>query len=305
MGARQADRLFIWPNDIFIVSQSRGSLAVLTALMPDQKVPGATNPPWAKESSLPKAVFAAQAQTTYRDDQLKSFFLKNFAAQTVTNRITTKALQFPLCREDSLPPVSGRFNYWCHYDLATQNFQTTVTTPLSAVDELQAGDEPPIWLRYDRTPLSLTAVQPVGLYINGAGEYQDKPGVAGNCYETTNPDDAARRCFDVHHPHFGLKLRLKWQGFPATGRKSYVNVEYANTQNAAQREAAAAKLVENYYCFFMGYQTADGVLHEQLSSQAATARENYVTEEDKYRQPPDKIGPAPCMLSELQPWTGI
>jgi hypothetical protein len=299
-----ANRLYIWPEDIFIVSQSRGSLAVLTALMPNQKVPGATNPPWAKESSLPKAVFAAQAQSTYRDDQVKSFFLKNFATQTVTNRITTKELQFPLCRQDSIPPVSGPFNYWCQYDLATQDFQTTVTTPLSAVDELQPSDEPPIWMRYESMPLSLTTVQPVGLYVNGKGEYQEKTSVPENCYETTNVNEAPRKCFQVHHPHFGLKLRLKWLGFPVVGRKSYVYVEYANTQNAAQREAAAARLVKNYYCFFMEYETADGVVHEQLSEPAETARMTSVIEENNSRLPPDKIDPNQCRLSELQPWTG-
>lgn len=295
-------RLGIWPNDIFIVSQSRGSLAVLTALMPDQKIAGATNPPWAKESSLPKAVFAAQAQTTYREDQLKSFFLKNYATQTVTNRITTKDLQFPLCRQDSIPPVSGPFNYWCHFDLSTQDFMTVVTTPLSAVDELQASDEPPIWMRYERMPLLLTAVQPVGLYVNGKGEYQEKTTVPANCYETTNLDEAARKCFDVHHPHFGLKLRLKWQSFPAAGRKSYVYAEYANTQNAAQQAIAAAKLVKGYYCFFMAYETADGVVHQQLSDDAETARMASVITENEFREP--DIDPDPCMLSELQPWTG-
>jgi hypothetical protein len=298
-----ANRLYIWPEDIFIVSQSRGSLAVLTALMPNQKVPGATNPPWAKESSLPKAVFAAQAQTTYRDDQVKSFFLKNWASNPVTNRITTKELQFPLCRQDSIPPVSGPFNYWCHFDLSTQDFMTVVTTPLSAVDELQASDEPPIWMRYERTPLSpMSSVQLVGLYVNGAGEYQDKANVDANCYETTNVDEAARKCFDVHHPHFGLKLRLKWLGFPAAGRKSYVYVEYADTRNAAQREIALAKLVDNYYCFFMQYQTADGVVHQQLSPEAETDRMNSVIRENLTRDP--DIDPNQCRLSELQPWTG-
>jgi hypothetical protein len=106
----------------------------------------------------------------------------------------------------------------------------------------------------------------------------------------------------VHHPHFGLKLRLKWLGFPVVGRKSYVYVEYANTQNAAQREAAAARLVKNYYCFFMAYQTADGVVHQQLSPAAETDRMNSVIAENEFREP--DIDPNPCRLSELQPWTG-
>jgi hypothetical protein len=228
--------------------------------------------------------------------------LKNLASQTVTDRIIKKKLQFPLCRQDDIPPVSGPFKYWCHYDLATQDFQTTVTTPLSAVDELQASDEPPIWMRYERMPLSLATVQPVGLFVNDAGEYQEKTSDAVNCYETTNLDEAARKCFDVHHPHFGLKLRLKWLGFPATGRKSYVYVEYADTHTAAQREIAAAKLVKGYYCFFMAYQTADGVVHQQLSADAETARMSSVIAENPFREP--DIDPSPCMLSELQPWTG-
>jgi hypothetical protein len=302
-------RLGIYSNDIFLVGQSRGSLAILTALMPDQKKSslGAGDPVYLLESSLPRAVFGVQAQTTYRDDQLKGFFLKQYASSTVTNRITTKpgGLQYPLCREVPGNPPSGRFDYWCQYDFSKQDFQTVVATPLSMVDELEKKDEPSIWIRYERTPSSLATVQPVGLYVNDKGDYQDKPNIdsnAANCYETTIASEAALKCFDVHHPHFGLKLRKKWEGFSALNRKSYVFVQYANTSNSTERQTAISKFFQNYYCFFMEYQTADGTIYEQLSAEAEGERFSSVVLENGFRPLGEKIDPNQCRMRETDPW---
>jgi hypothetical protein len=180
-----------------------------------------------------------------------------------------------------------------------------LNTPLSMVDELDTNDAPPIWLRYDRTPLSLSTVQPVGLYVNNKGDYQDKPNIdsnAANCYETTVAAEAALKCFDVHHPHFGLKLRQKWLGFPAAGRTSYVFVQYANTNTSTERAEARANFFDDYYCFFMSYQTADGTVYQQLSTEAEKARSDSVKEENKTRPIQDKVDPNPCTLSETGSW---
>jgi hypothetical protein len=302
-----ADKLRIDPNNIFLVGQSRGSLSVLTALMVDQKKQtlAAGDDAYLAYPSIPNAVFAAQAQTSYRDDQLKSFFLKNYASTAVTSNIVSKPLQFPLCREFG---GSGRFDYWCHYNKSVQSFASTVATPLSAVDEL-GKTEPPIWLRYDRAPASLTTVSPVGIYVNNAGDYQDQPDIdnnAANCYEATTVADAdkALKCFDVHHPHFGLKLRQTYLSLGSSGRTSYVFVQYADTKNPQDRADAGMRFYDNYYCFFMKYKTADNVVHETLTLDGEQKRKLSVEIENNFRR---QIGDPvvdenPCILSENDVW---
>jgi hypothetical protein len=103
-------KLRIDRDNVFLVGQSRGSLSVLTALMGDQKKAtlDAADPPYLAESSLPNAVFAPQAQTTYIDAQLKDFFIKRYASPAVTSLILAppKQLQYPECREFSATPKS-------------------------------------------------------------------------------------------------------------------------------------------------------------------------------------------------------
>jgi hypothetical protein len=303
-----ADTLHIDPLNIFLVGQSRGSLAVLTALMGERKKPaaGAGDPPWVTQSSLPNAVFAAQAQTTYRDTQLKNFFINRWATQTVTDRIVAGPVQFPLCREfpNNPPNQRGRFDYHCHYDLATQDFSNTIVTPLSSYDELDANDEKPIWTRYDRTPTTTAAITKSGLYVNDPGEYQDNPDIdnnGDNCFETLDADKKVLKCFDVHHPNFGTKLRLKWEGL--LNPKSHVIVQYANTANAIERTAARLGFFTNYYCFFMKYKPLVGPERQTITAEGETLRKKSVILENTFRLPPTpQVEPEPCTLFESDAW---
>ncbi len=296
-----AGTLGIDPLNIFLVGQSRGSLSVLTALAADQKktVLNAGDELYLAQSSAPRAVFAAQAQTTYVSSEIETTFLKNYASTQVTNQILAKNVQFPDCREFT---TSGRFDYRCHYDHAVQFVDNTIGTPVSAIQEM-GKTEPPIWLRYDRTPPSLANVSLVGTYVNNAGAYQaqiDIDNNSANCYEA----DKSVGCFDVHHPNFGLKLRKTYLALPAAGRTSYVFVQYAVTSDAAGRALAGSKFYENYYCFFMKYQTADGILHQTISTDGEMKRKASVDAENAIRiinnQP--TIGREPCSISETGVW---
>jgi hypothetical protein len=301
-----AAKLRIDPLNIFLVSQSRGSLAVLTALMSDRSKPvQAGDPPWANQSSLPNAVFAAQAQTTYRDTQLKSFFINRYASTAVTNLIVAQPVQFPLCREFPTQPLNqrGRFDYHCHYDLATQDFTNTVVTPLSSYDELDASDTKPIWTRYDRTPTTTAGITKSGLYVNDPGDYQDKPDIddnGDNCFETPDADKKVLKCFDVHHPNFGAKLRLKWQGL--VNPLSHVIVQYANTRNTTERIAARQGFFTDYYCFFMQYQPAGGAVISTLTTEGDDKRVASIDIENLSRPANQQIPTDKCTLRESAAW---
>jgi alpha/beta hydrolase fold len=299
-----ADTLHIDKDNIFLVGQSRGSLAVLTALMADQaKTPVGADPPWVDESSLPQAVFAAQAQTTYRDTQLKNFFIKQYASASVTTSIVSQPIQFPRCRQDSVN-LQGPFDYWCHYDLATQDFSNSVSTPLSSYDELDGGDTRPIWIRYERTPLTTATITKSGLYVNDPGTYQDNPNIddnGANCFETTDPEEKVLKCFDVHHPNFGAKLRLKWQNIASPA--SHVIVQYAGTINATQREEARLGFFDKYFCFFMQYQPAGGDVIETLDFNANEERVKSIIAENATREPDEQVPTAKCTLRESEAWT--
>jgi hypothetical protein len=297
-----ANTLHIDPLNIFLVGQSRGSLNVLTALMGDRaRAVGSGDPPWVDESSLPNAVFAAQAQTTYRDAQLKNFFIKQYAAQTVTNRIFAppNTVQFPLCRQSG----TGLFDYWCHYDLATQDFSNSIVTPLSSYDELDRTDTVPVWIRYERTPTTINAITKSGLYVNDPGTYQDNPNIddnAANCFETLSLAEKVLKCFDVHHPNFGAKLRLKWVGLQ--NPLSHVIVQYKNTTTAAQRAEAVGFFFKDYYCFFMQYRPAGGPIIQTLSVDGDALRVASIVEENKSRDITAQIPIEQCKLEEGGTW---
>ncbi len=299
-----AGRLMIDPTNIFLVGQSRGSLSVLTALMADQKKASlnAGDEPYLAQSSIPQAVFVAQAQSTYVTSEIETTFLKNYASTQVTNQILAKNVQFPLCREFT---TSGRFDYRCHFDNGVQRVSNTIGTPLSAIQEL-GKTEPPIWLRYDRTPPSLASVTPVGAYVNNAGDYQDQADIdnnSANCYEAGANQSVA--CFDVHHPNFGLKLRKTYLALPPTGRTAYVFVQYANTSDAAGRSLAGQKFYENYYCFFMNYQTADGIVHATITPGGEAKRKASVIEENKQRDANHQKSVSQCQLAEADTWPSV
>jgi hypothetical protein len=85
-------------------------------------------------------------------------------------------------------------------------------------------------------------------------------------------------------------------------RKSYVFVQYANTSNSTERQTAISKFFQNYYCFFMEYQTADGTVYEQLSAEAEGERFSSVVLENGFRPLGEKIDPNQCRMRETDPW---
>jgi hypothetical protein len=152
----------------------------------------------------------------------------------------------------------------------------------------------------------------VGIYVNNAGDYQDQPDIdnnAANCYEATTVADAdkALKCFDVHHPHFGLKLRQTYLDLGSSGRTSYVFVQYADTDGPDGpngRADAGMRFYDNYYCFFMKYKTADGVIHDTLTIDGDAKRRKSVDAENKIRiaNGDPIIDPDKCALSETDVW---
>lgn len=70
-----ATLLNIDPANIFLVGQSRGSLVVLSGVLPDRQVPGA--PDWRAQSSAVRAVFSYQSQTSYETQEIADTFIKS------------------------------------------------------------------------------------------------------------------------------------------------------------------------------------------------------------------------------------
>jgi hypothetical protein len=176
-------------------------------------------------------------------------------------------------------------------------------TPLSSYDELDANDEKPIWIRYDRKPTTTAAITKSGLYVNDPGEYQDNPDIdnnGDNCFETLDADKKVMKCFDVHHPNFGAKLRLKWEGL--LNPKSHAIVQYANTASAIECTAARLGFFTNYYCFFMQYQPAGGPTIDTLAAEGDAQRVTSIEIENLNRLPNDKIPTAKCTLRESAAW---
>jgi hypothetical protein len=307
--ARQNTRqLQIDPANIFLVGQSRGSLAVLTALIKDQKkpVPGTGDEALIVKSSKPRAVFAIQAQVTYEHNQLRDTFIKEKASTQVTQAILAngKKLQFPDC------VLVDRFSYWCHYDKSDQKINNVINTPLSALSALTDtqinNDGVPIWLRYDRSPvLSGNTISPIGLYVNNEGEYQTAIDIDNNtnCYES-----ASATCTDVHHPNFGRKLVDAYKSIAPTIPKTYIFAQYGNALYSvvgkASRDAVGQTFFENYYCFFMTYRTADGIDHQVITDPGNALR---VAGVDAWNMQfsaddPRRVSPDKCKLSETDVW---
>jgi len=304
-----ASQMMIDRNNIFVVGQSRGSLAVLTAFMKDQK--DNTKDPltdFRAHSSKPNAVFAAQAQVTYRPDQTKQVFLRPLATSQefygeIINGVTypgisQKSLQFPLCK------VNGgtSFDYHCQYDKSDVLINPRSTNALSALDELDVKD-PPVWLRYEREPTSYSSVVPLANWVPDAGTDQTKH-QDPDCYDRTS-----KRCLDVHHPNFGLALRNKYLGLAAAPNKTaYVNVQYAPTAGGlSQMIAAQRNFYQNYWCFFIKYKplgatqfipniTADG------ETRRLSAMQSYKSNHDTSKGDPNFVEPSTCGMAEGDPW---
>jgi hypothetical protein len=302
-----ATQLQINRDDIFVIGQSRGSLALLNALMTDRiDISKDRKTDYRAWSSKPRAVFLVQAQTTYEHNQVRSLFLKPTATVAETygngsnpNGILSKPvdIQFPLC-------VSGAnavFNYHCHWDLADIVINYLPNNPISALDQLDQ-DDPPIWIRYERPPPSLTTVVPVGAFVSPAGTDQTKA-KPEYCYDRT-----ANGCFDVHHPNFGLRLRLNYKALNVPFNKSaYVYAEYANTTTESARLLAEKYFYKDYWCFFLNYERSPGGVNftkQNITPEGDAQRARAIAAYASKRTQDDPPATAYkfCKLSELQPW---
>ncbi len=110
-----AGEMGIQSKNVFLLGQSRGTLGLLTALMPDQK----NKTSWKlyqHQSSRVNAMFGYQAQTSYIEDEIANTFIT--------------------------PETRDQF----HAD-----FVDVPMNPGSAIDEAGA-DDPPVVLHYDETP---------------------------------------------------------------------------------------------------------------------------------------------------------
>ena len=248
----RAAGLGVDPDHIFLVGQSRGSLALLTAFMADQARPDA--PDWHSQSSKPKAVFAAQAQTTYEHAELRDTFFENFSTVPVP------------------PDTQPGFDYHAYLD----RNDLPVINPGSALASLDLAD-PPFWVRYERAPTDHTNIGAVPLGSRVAPEGQD-PLKYGVCYEPQAADYPLIQysgCFDEHHPNFGAQL---WKTFlarlPTKAQKKQVGVQYGPRQ-ATQDELdkVSAHFYDDYTCFFIQNMTVGGeALREQATAPGAVVK---------------------------------
>jgi hypothetical protein len=240
--ARQnADKLGIDPENIFLLGQSRGTLALLSAFMKDQRVDNAAG--WRGQSSSVRAVFGVQAQTTYEHDELRDLFVME-----TTDRV----------------PGHPTFNYHTYLDKADPPF----VNPGSALAELQLED-PPFWLRYERWPTKgvSDSITLLGSRVAPLG----KDPMKGECYEPNNPaypELEKSGCVDVHHPNFGMALMNRYKSLnPTPQQLAKVGVQYgiASGDNAAL-DKVSQHFFDNYTCFFIQNTTPAGeVLREQAT----------------------------------------
>ena len=159
----RAQQLGIDPENVFLLGQSRGSLAVLTALMPDQRDDG-SGTDYLRASSRVNAVFAAQAQTSYEHAQVRDTFI----VERDWPRFDDPLLGYP----------------W-------------FSDPGSAIDEV-SDDAPPVMLRYDRRPTSPLRIVPLSM-PDADGTCPSRPDVPG-CFDVHHPHFglALRQAFDRH-----------------------------------------------------------------------------------------------------------
>jgi hypothetical protein len=155
------------PDNIFLVGQSRGSLALLHAIGTDDLK--RDNQPrerrWLEESSKVRAVWAYQAQTTYREKELAGF-------------VST----------DTYPGLSDTYR-----EVFVNDYIDLPYDPDSAYSRVTRGDVlkmPFLWLSYDENVTSMTSVtqQPY-------------------CSKTLDSCGKPMANFDVHDANFGVRLK--------------------------------------------------------------------------------------------------
>ncbi|MDL5031642.1 hypothetical protein QRD43_06945 [Pelomonas sp. APW6] len=245
--SRAAD-LGVDPDNIFLLGQSRGSLALLNAFLPDLR--DRSRADWRAESSKPRAVFVAQAQTTYEHAALRDGFI-----------LPTATVPVP-------PLTQPGFDYRAYLDRNDPAF----IDPGSALAALDLGD-PPFWMRYERAPTDHgnLAVVPLGSRVAAEGRDPMKEGV---CYEPAAADYpllADSGCFDEHHPNFGAALAARFLALqPTAEQRRAVGIQYGPRQ-ATQRQLdkVSAQFYDHYTCFFIQNLTPAGaVLRAQAVPEA-------------------------------------
>jgi hypothetical protein len=270
--------------------------------MPDQKDPqflDRLKTHYQGHSSKPRAVFMAQAQVTYIPGQIREIFLRQKATLLETDGdssadgITDKLLQFPLCKSGS-PAV---FDYHCHWSLADQVINPRSSNLLSALDQYDAND-PPAWLRYEKSPPSTTSVIKLAGYVADGGEDQTNMQEDDDCYARDSYG-----CLDAHHPNFGVELRRR---ATQVGSKNVI-VQYAATAGSPTLEAAAVnKFFENYHCFFIQYKPLGAPapiwnMSQTTNSARRGAISSYASNRDDFKDPP--AGPQDnCVMDEAAGW---
>jgi hypothetical protein len=242
----RAAGLGVDPDNIFLVGQSRGSLALLTAFMADQRVANAGD--WHSQSSKPNAVFAAQAQTTYEHVELRDTFFEHFSTVPVP------------------PDTQPGFDYHAYLD----RNDLPVIHPGSALASLDLKD-PPFWVRYERAPTDHgnVAVVPIGSRVAPEGE---DPLKYGTCYEpqaTDYPKIAESGCFDEHHPNFGAALSKAFLSLqPTQAQLKKVGVQFGPrkvTQDVLDK--VSEHFYDDYTCFFIqNLSVAGEALREQATA---------------------------------------
>jgi acetyl esterase/lipase len=177
----RAQQLGVDPENVFLLGQSRGSLAVLSALMPDQR-DDTSGTDYLRASSRVNAVFAVQAQTSYEHAQVRD----NFIAAQDWPRFDDPLHGYPWFRD-----------------------------PGSAIDEV-SDNAPPVMLRYDRQPTDDQRVVPLGMR-EADGSCPARPDVPG-CFDVHHPNFglALRQAFD-RHPAIADRLVVQY-GVPGTPR---------------------------------------------------------------------------------------
>ncbi|MBB2485108.1 hypothetical protein H5407_07675 [Mitsuaria sp. WAJ17] len=235
----RATDLGVDADNIFLLGQSRGSLALLNAFMPDQRDRSSAD--WHARSSKPRAVFVAQAQTTYEHAELRDGFILPRATVPV-------------------PPLTQPgFDYRAYLDRIDPPF----IDPGSALAALDLTD-PPFWMRYERAPTDHgnVTVLPLGMRVAPEGRDPMKDGV---CYEPPAADYPALAdsgCFDEHHPNFGAALAARFLALQPTAEQlRSVGIQYGPRQ-ATQRQLdkVSAQFYDHYTCFFIQNLTPAGAV---------------------------------------------
>lgn len=204
----RAGVLGIDTSNIFIVGQSRGSLGVLTALMPDQADAGSPVD-YLRQSSRVNAVFAAQAQTTYEHAEVRNTFI-----------------------------VSSD---WAKFDSPDLGYPFYVD-PGSAIAQV-SDDDPPIALRYERAPTdsALKRVVPLPM-LEPDGSCAAADQVAG-CFDEHHPNFglALKLAYDAR-PALTRKMSVQYLVPEDSYFDRYMCFFIANLTPAAQAQQAASGL---------------------------------------------------------------